>query len=101
MKKIYFLVTFLATFYTQAQIVNIPDANFKAKLLAASTSQSIASIETPDSNGQVGSYSAIDTNNDGEIQVSEALLIKWLNISSPTITSLTGVNSFSNLQSIY
>ena len=48
MKKIYFLVLvqfILST--TQAQIVTIPNANFKAKLLQASPTNQIASTQTP------------------------------------------------------
>ncbi len=43
MKKIYFLLlAFILLTNTKAQIVNIPDANFKTKLLAANTSNSFA-----------------------------------------------------------
>jgi hypothetical protein len=97
MKKLYFLVFFAISFATQAQIVNIPDANFKAKLLSANSSNQIASTETPDSNGTVTSYNSIDINNDGEIQVSEAALIKYLNISFSSILNIEGIISFNNL----
>jgi len=43
-------------------------------------------------------YTVIDTNGDGEIQVSEALLIKGLLLNSANITDLTGIEYFSNLQ---
>ena len=43
MRKYYFLVLGLLFFSgVKAQIVNIPDANFKAKLLQASTTSQIA-----------------------------------------------------------
>ncbi len=90
-------------FVGKAQIVNIPDATFKAKLLAASTSFHIASTQIPNASGQVTVYTKIDINNDGEIQASEALAIKWLtlglNVSSTSghIVDLTGINSFQNL----
>lgn len=102
MKKLQLLLAFLIPFYFQAQIVNIPDANFKARLLQASPYNSIASTETPDQNGAVNSYNSIDTNGDGEIQVSEAQLIKYLYLapSFGSITSLEGINSFTNLQSL-
>lgn len=83
-------------FVGKAQIVNIPDANFKARLLASATNQ-IASTQTPDVTGSVTIYNNIDTNNDGEIQVSEALAIKWLSLAASSITDLTGIESFSNL----
>jgi Leucine-rich repeat (LRR) protein len=99
MKKIYSLFVILLTLSSaQAQIVNIPDANFKAKLLQASTTNYIASTQTPNVNGNVTSYSKIDTNNDGEIQVSEALAIKWLFVPQSNIANMTGIESFTNLQ---
>lgn len=84
-----------------AQIVNIPDANFKAKLLSASPSNQIASIETTNSIGHVSSYNVIDTNGDGEIQIWEAEAIKYLNVSSSTISNLAGIENFINLQTLY
>lgn len=104
MKKLYtLLVIALIGFVGNAQIVNIPDATFKAKLLAASTSFHIASTQIPNASGQVTVYTKIDTNNDGEIQTSEALAIKWLGLglnlssSSGHIMDMTGINSFANL----
>ncbi len=108
MKKFYTLaLVLLCTFVGKAQIINIPDAAFKAKLLSASPTNQIASTQTPyyiqyyDS-WSVNSYDKIDTNNDGEIQVSEALAIKFLDVSGTyyvngTIVNMTGVESFLNL----
>ncbi|HET8804292.1 MAG TPA: hypothetical protein VFM72_06915, partial [Aequorivita sp.] len=59
-----------------AQIVNIPDANFKSELIA---------------NG-------VDTNTDGEIQVSEALATIAMDLDNPNITDLTGIEAFVNLE---
>jgi Leucine-rich repeat (LRR) protein len=99
MKKLYtLLVIALIGFVGKAQIVNIPDANFKAKLLQASPSNYIASTQTPEANGTVTTFEKIDTNNDGEIQVSEALAIKWLKVTESTIANLTGIESFTNLK---
>jgi hypothetical protein len=106
MKKLYtLLLVVLAAFSSTAQIVNIPDANFKAKLLWASpnTNYHFASTQTPDINGNVTSYSKIDTNNDGQIQVSEALAIKYLKIYDSSMNTLpiynvTGLESFTNLE---
>jgi hypothetical protein len=105
MKNILLLATTLFSIFTFAQadpIINIPDANFKAKLLQASSSNPIASTESPNSGGSVSVYHKIDTNNDGNIQVSEALSIKWLDvknivINSYCIQSLEGILSFTNL----
>ncbi|CAM3858367.1 MULTISPECIES: T9SS type A sorting domain-containing protein [Flavobacterium] len=75
MKRIYFLLFVLFGLHIQGQIVNIPDANFKAKLTTL----------------------GIDTNNDGNIQVSEAHQVTYLNVSDQNITNLTGINEFINL----
>jgi hypothetical protein len=63
MRKIYLIISLIMFTVFQAQIVNIPDANFKAKLLSANTSNGIA---TNSSNQNM----VIDTNGDLEIQVS-------------------------------
>lgn len=85
MRKIYFLVLGLIFISgVKAQIVNIPDANFKARLLTYSYND--------DSGNHV-----LNANNDGEIQVSEAQSITFLSVSGEYITSLEGVSSFSNL----
>jgi len=97
MKKLYILFFLTIGFFGNAQIVNIPNANFKAKLLSATPSIQIASIQTPDSFGNVTSYNKIDINNDGEIQVSEAQAIKWLKINYSAISNLVGIEEFINL----
>lgn len=73
-------------------IVYIPDANFKNKLLQANTNNQIAK-NAADQNIK------IDTNNDGEIQVSEALEVYKLQIqqTAPSIQDLTGIEAFTNL----
>ena len=82
------------SFVSQAQIVNIPDANFKAKLLSASTSNTVAKNLS-------GSYFKIDANNDGEIQESEALNVSFLNTNNTVgISSLEGILYFLNLQDL-
>lgn len=100
MKKYCLLIFLFFTYFFQAQIINIPDSNFKAKLLSASSDNPVASIESPDNYGSVNSYNVIDNNSDGEIQVSEALLIKHLNISFSYITNLEGIQSFLNLEAL-
>jgi len=94
-------ILFLAIAYStmiNAQIINIPDLNFKARLLAASPNNIIASTIEPSDNGYVSTYNKIDVNNDGEIQVSEALLIKFLRVPQANINDVTGVNAFVNLK---
>ncbi|MCB9201801.1 MAG: T9SS type A sorting domain-containing protein [Flavobacteriales bacterium] len=87
MRNLLLSITFLFTSFVFSQIVNIPDANFKAKLLEADTTNDIAK-------DLAGNYTKIDINNDGEIQVIEAENISELNISSSNITSLEGINIF-------
>ena len=90
MKNYYLLLLLLIGFFGKAQIITIPDANFKAKLLAASPSNSIAQ-------NSAFTNLKIDTNNDGEIQQSETLQVAILNLNNSNISSLEGINSFSNL----
>jgi len=90
----YFLFILLFASISNAQIVNIPDANFKAKLLAADTSNSIAI-------NIANNYFKIDANDDGEIQESEALQVSDLDVSNSTIASLIGINSFTSLNNLY
>lgn len=80
MKKLLILfVTVVGISLCDAQTVTIPDANFKAALLNHSP--------------------VIDTNNDGEIQVSEALNTTTMFVTnfSSIITNTTGLNAFTNL----
>ena len=76
MKKTLLLFTLFATLISYSQIVTIPDANFKAALI------------------EIG----IDTNNDGEIQVSEAEAVTELGLVYKQINSLEGILSFKNLE---
>ena len=80
-KKIFisFLFCFIS-FFTKAQIVTIPDANFKAAL--------------------VGNTS-INTNLDAEIQVSEAIAYAGgINVENSNISDLTGIESFTSLTTL-
>ena len=90
MKKILYLII-LVTGITNAQIVNIPDANFKAKLLSADNTNTVAK-------NLAGNYFKIDANSDGQIQTIEALEVSYLDVSSSNITTLTGIESFTNVQ---
>lgn len=97
---------FLLTTTLQAQIVNIPDANLKRVLVTGFTDSGYAAASsqlpncdtmttTPDC--LVTDTNLIDINNDGEIQYSEALSIKWLRIPYSYISDLTGIEAFVNL----
>jgi hypothetical protein len=90
----YFVAGFTLHVVDPTAVVNIPDANFKAKLIGANCA---------DFNDD-GNYDGdADTNNDGQIQFSEALAVKRLLVSntalpSPnTISDLTGIEAFTNL----
>lgn len=95
MKKFYFLLLGLFFFNgVNAQIVNIPDVAFKAKLLEADVTNSIAK-DTLDNNIK------IDANNDNQIQLSEALNVYKLDISyGNTIYNIIGIISFTNLRDL-
>lgn len=93
MKKFYFLLFFAFSFITNAQIVNIPDANFKAALLSANPSNTIAKDLS-------GNFFNIDSNNDGEIQITEALNVSFLSIVNSNISDLTGIDFFFNITTL-
>ncbi len=86
MKKLLFLILFL-TGVANAQIVNIPDANFKAIL----TSKTAVDLD--------GNNTFIDANRDGEIQVSEAFNISS-GFSVARISDLTGIEAFVNIRTL-
>ncbi len=90
MKNIYLIIFgFFITSSVYSQIINIPDANFKAKLLESDSGVPIAY-------GVGGSFK-IDANNNGEIEVSEVLPVRSLNIRDSNISDLTGIEYFINM----
>jgi len=92
MKKILFLLL-LTCGLSNAQIVDIADATFKAELLSASPTVQKA-LNFSDQ------WIKIDANDDGEIQESEAQQVKLLSISQFLIFNVTGIDGFSNLESL-
>lgn len=58
-----------------AQIINFPDPNLKARLIQLN----------------------IDTNNNGEIEQAEVVNINYLNLSNANISNLSGLEYFTNL----
>ncbi|MBP8157569.1 MAG: T9SS type A sorting domain-containing protein [Flavobacterium sp.] len=96
MKKLYTLLVLILTVVTSnAQIVNIPDANFKSKLLQSDTNNYIAK-------NLIGNYFKIDANSNGQIEVSEAQNVSHIDVyryyNDPYIANLTGLSSFPNLK---
>ena len=81
LRILFFIVLFFgAASVANAQIVNIPDANFKVAL--------------------VGDL-AINTNADGEIQVSEAVAYGGtINVASSGISDLTGIEAFTSIEEL-
>ncbi len=79
--KIKILLTIIL-FYniSNAQIVNIPDENFKNALLSHSPT--------------------IDTSNDGEIQISEAEATLEIDVHFESINDLTGIEKFINITTL-
>lgn len=73
---LFFCLTLMGSVY--AQIVTIPDANFKAKLIAL----------------------GLDTNADGEIQNAEVQSLTGLNVANSNISSLVGISAFTSLISL-
>lgn len=81
MKRLLLLTFLLGCLGAAAQDVNIPDANFKAALLAHDP--------------------VIDTNGDDEIQVTEAEAFDGLlNVSRLNITDATGLEAFINIKKL-
>lgn len=66
--------------FAGAQILNIPDPVFKALLVGTTANNQNYPLRAYIGNNRV----TIDTNNDGEIQVTEALAIKHLDFYSTT-----------------
>jgi hypothetical protein len=95
MKKEYFSALFICiSAWSFGQIVNIPDANFKNKLLLSSSLISTAI----DIDGQ---NIAVDANSDNEISTAEALAVYYLDVDSSSIANLTGVEAFTNLKGLW
>lgn len=94
MKTFYLSILLLCIFkISDAQIVNIPDANFKNALV---NSNCATHLSWPISGG-FNLYD-VDLNNNGEIEVSEAENIRVLYIDEYNISSLEGVQYFTNLE---
>jgi len=99
-----YLLLFLSGMVS-AQNIDFADGNFKYRLLLAGTLNNYIARD------QSGQAIVIDTNNDGEIQVSEALTVYQLNINYAAymtnlnplierITDLGGIEYFTNLNKL-
>ena len=94
MKNLYFSLSLCSfSLMSFGQIVNIPDINFKNRLLNTNCAQLTSPAWPTD----------VDTNNDDQIQVSEAANVLKLDVSTNefnstgNIMTLDGLESFSNI----
>ncbi|MCZ8091568.1 T9SS C-terminal target domain-containing protein, partial [Flavobacterium sp.] len=91
MKKHYtFLIILFTVFVGSAQNIDFEDAIFKSVLLSSSPSNQIAK-------NLAGNNFKIDTNNDGQISISEALQVGQISFINTNTTSLVGIENFTNL----
>ncbi|WP_055435859.1 DUF7619 domain-containing protein [Lacinutrix algicola] len=101
-KTIIHLILLFVSSFAFGQIVNIPDANFKAGLLNLPSSYFSTSDFVYVSGTSTQTYTqgtgSIDVNGDGEIQESEALLITGLSLGGFGIISLQGIDACINLE---
>ena len=97
MKKILFFAFLLLGGMVSAQVINIPDVNFKAKLILLDVNPTASESYAKDANGQ---YIAVDANGDGEIDQTEALQVFELNVGQSSIGSLVGIEYFTNLKAL-
>ncbi|MDM1555541.1 hypothetical protein HX126_13320 [Chryseobacterium indologenes] len=67
---------YLSILTVNAQIINFPDENFKAALIAQ----------------------GLDTNKDGNLQKAEVINIKKLHVNNANISSVVGIKNFTNLE---
>ena len=80
MKNLYLMLFLLVAAASGAQTVNIPDENFKARLI----------------------FNGYDTNADNEIQLSEAQAVTGtVNLNYSTFADMTGIEAFTNAQYLY
>ena len=91
MKKIFFIITIVCSLFTYAQNVIIPSAILKSLLVG----------NLPSAFNEQGNSIIIDSNNDDQIQLSEALLVWKFEWDNRGITDLTGIESFTNLREFY
>ncbi|MDC8004005.1 hypothetical protein POV27_08070 [Aureisphaera galaxeae] len=94
-----FVLFYQGMLCVNAQIVDIPDYNFKNDLV---------NTLCVDIDRDGIADDDVDTNNDGKIQLSEAKAVLWLDISKSSTTpdrqkvrSLEGIEAFSNLTSLW
>lgn len=88
LSNFFLALTLLFTINLFSQIVYIPDTNLKNALVNDNV------VSTGTSNF---AFRSVDSNNDGEIQISEALAVTSLLLEFKNINSLEGIQAFTNL----
>lgn len=95
------LLFFLISITSYSQVINFTDANLKAYLVT------VNNITVPDSYGyntaqnSENEYIKIDANNNGEIEVDEALAVYTLYLDPLSVVNdLTGLENFVNLRGL-
>ena len=89
-KSTIIIIALLAFFKVNAQNINFPDANLKARLLASDADNQVAKNLN-------GIYFAIDADGDGEINQTEAAQVSFLNAKNSSIINFEGIAHFSNM----
>ena len=84
--------------YGFSQIINFPDANFKARLLLSDGVNGFACIGSAVAGCLPG---PIDVNQNGEIEVAEAQNVAILYLQYANISDLIGIEYFINLEYLY
>ncbi|HEU0137507.1 MAG TPA: T9SS C-terminal target domain-containing protein, partial [Flavobacterium sp.] len=96
MKKFLLFALLILSDASSAQIINIPDSAFKSLLLGAGD-------EYPNlARNSEGTPIVIDANNDGEIQIVEALAVWKIEFHFPAnpISTMEGIQHFTNLRTL-
>jgi hypothetical protein len=94
-KYFFFILLLSAMSALNAQTIDFPDSQLKAKLLAMTS--------TPPNQrawDAEGNPITVDANGDSEIQVSEAQAVHKLLLNSTTISNMQGIEYFTNIQEL-
>lgn len=87
MKNSCLLLFMIFVLKANAQIINFPDANFKARLLQSNIAYD-----------RYEQALTIDANHNGDIEINEVQDIERLDVSNSGISDLTGISNFTNLK---
>jgi len=94
MKYTFTLALLVITTWVSAQVLTIPDANFRNTVLYADY------LNQHYAKGANGDYITVDINHDGQIQTTEADMVYGLEMVLKNISSLAGIEGFHNLTTL-